>query len=801
MVILNQSWEKYLRLIFILLATGLFSSGVVTFIAANWDFLTKFQKLYGTQFLLVLVILFAIVMYWQESQQQRNVKSNALFFVSMIVIGALLALIGQIYQTGADPWQLFAIWTLLQLPLLLYFPHIARALLFLVTLNIALIRYQFVRDVFWSNANIIFTIITINLCLVGIIEYTKKWLNDPWFIVSKVQNTILLGVLVLFSLWNKELVPITWGISLGLLWFYKKQRLDFFNLALHFAYLIGSFDFWLLAQLDHSGFILAIPVTLFALFFVAYQVKSLGKMHFSSNQSQLAIQLLYLFLVILGALVIVAYLFLVVHSELYSLLLIAGLISAVAIVFRRDGRYLDLSYACFLMALWLWIWFWAASEMSLWLKLTMSIMASVLVYLVNAALWLKTAIVFQILMLLFSYLGNMVLGYREDEIPTNIFLFFSQYAYYWLPFTTLLGFYWLDRTRFELRPLAWGFLLFYLDFALLQALFIDSIFETEGGLPVINSVIDFIHLITFNLFIEKWTFETVLHFGVQILPLVFFFILYREKKNLTYWLIAIWILLFSLMFISNALLAFCFCLLLFTYEKQNMKLFVLCILVIILSLGQYYYALRLPLLYKSYLLLLAGGIFAIISIILFYQDREPREIVQNKGFRYLKRIPVAALATLLFTLSITNWAIKQNEDVLENGEAIVLTLAPIDPRSLMQGDYMALNYELIQLMDNKLDRNKVNGTKVYALLTFDHDRVAQFCRFEYFQPQDYTGCAEGIYLPIRVDAYGQLFLPSHEYFFPEGKASYYERAKYGEYRFRGGKILLARLLDKDRHPL
>ena len=69
MVILNQSWEKYLWLIFILLATGLFSSGVVTFIAANWDFLTKFQKLYGTQFLLVLVILFAIVMYWQESQQ------------------------------------------------------------------------------------------------------------------------------------------------------------------------------------------------------------------------------------------------------------------------------------------------------------------------------------------------------------------------------------------------------------------------------------------------------------------------------------------------------------------------------------------------------------------------------------------------------------------------------------------------------------------------------------------------------------------------------------------------------------
>ena len=33
-----------------------------------------------------------------------------------MLVGGLLALIGQTYQTGADPWQLFALWALLALP-------------------------------------------------------------------------------------------------------------------------------------------------------------------------------------------------------------------------------------------------------------------------------------------------------------------------------------------------------------------------------------------------------------------------------------------------------------------------------------------------------------------------------------------------------------------------------------------------------------------------------------------------------------------------------------------------------------
>ena len=38
---------------------------------------------------------------------------------ALLATGALFAYFGQTYQTGADPWQLFALWALLTLPLAL----------------------------------------------------------------------------------------------------------------------------------------------------------------------------------------------------------------------------------------------------------------------------------------------------------------------------------------------------------------------------------------------------------------------------------------------------------------------------------------------------------------------------------------------------------------------------------------------------------------------------------------------------------------------------------------------------------
>ena len=788
MVLFHQSWEKYLRLIFALLAVGLFSSGVVTFIAANWELLTKFQKLYGVQALLVVVTLLAVWIYHKESRQQKLFKSYALFFVSLIVIGALLALIGQIYQTGADPWQLFALWTLLQLPLLLCLPNIAGALLFLATLNIALLRYQFIHDIDISF------VIGVNLLLLAVIEATKSRLYDPWLVVNKIQNVILVMVLGWFVVENTQLIPITWIISIGLLWFYRIRRLDLFNLTVHFAYLISSVNFWLLEKLEPAGLLLTVLLTLFAILFVVYQVKQSVTTHLSPFQSHLAIQLLYLFLIALGTGMFVLFIALfVVQDEAYTLLFTTAILLIPAFVFRKKENYLELSAICFLVASGTWYAFCLFLNLSFWIILALNIGASMLVYLINKQLWVRTSAVLQILFLLFFYFDSP--SYAGDNIFDDfLYNLFSYYAYYWLSFGSLICFYWTGRTRFDLRPIAWGFLLFYVYFVFSQSLF--SYHAEADELPLINTFSDFFHLATFDLFNRPWDIHSFLSLIVSLYAIVTFLLLHKVQQRPINWLIAIGILFLSISFISVPLLIFCIALLLFAYTKQSRPLFVFSLVIAMTSLAEYYYSLKLPLLYKSYLLLSVGVVFSLIVVRLYRQYPEQQEHIQGHS-SYTKCVPVTALVTLILTLGIAQFTIHQNEDVLENGESIVLKLAPKDPRSLMQGDYMELNYDLLQQVSEVLPNEGLANRTIYALLTLEQNHVATLCRVEFEKPANFEGCAQGIYLPLTLDSYWNLSLPTHQFFFPEGKASYYNQAQYGEYRFKEGRALLLRLLDED----
>jgi uncharacterized membrane protein len=92
------------------LAAGLGGFGVMLWIAANWDTLGRFGR-FGL--LLGLVLAMCAGALW------RPVARAPLGLVALLGIGALFAYFGQTYQTGADPWQLFALWAVLALPLCL----------------------------------------------------------------------------------------------------------------------------------------------------------------------------------------------------------------------------------------------------------------------------------------------------------------------------------------------------------------------------------------------------------------------------------------------------------------------------------------------------------------------------------------------------------------------------------------------------------------------------------------------------------------------------------------------------------
>jgi uncharacterized membrane protein len=92
------------------LAAALGGVGVVFWIAANWQTLGRFGR---------FALLEAFVVAMCAGALWKPAARAPLGLVALLAIGALFAYFGQTYQTGADPWQLFAVWALLALPLCL----------------------------------------------------------------------------------------------------------------------------------------------------------------------------------------------------------------------------------------------------------------------------------------------------------------------------------------------------------------------------------------------------------------------------------------------------------------------------------------------------------------------------------------------------------------------------------------------------------------------------------------------------------------------------------------------------------
>ena len=90
------------------LAAGLLGLGVMMWVAANWADLPR-----SVRFLLLQGLLAATL----AGAWARPAWRGALGLLALLSLGGLLALFGQTYPTGADPWQLFALWAALALPL------------------------------------------------------------------------------------------------------------------------------------------------------------------------------------------------------------------------------------------------------------------------------------------------------------------------------------------------------------------------------------------------------------------------------------------------------------------------------------------------------------------------------------------------------------------------------------------------------------------------------------------------------------------------------------------------------------
>ncbi|MGZ0656635.1 GDYXXLXY domain-containing protein [Coraliomargarita sp. W4R72] len=136
-------------------------------------------------------------------------------------------------------------------------------------------------------------------------------------------------------------------------------------------------------------------------------------------------------------------------------------------------------------------------------------------------------------------------------------------------------------------------------------------------------------------------------------------------------------------------------------------------------------------------------------------------------------------------LGLLNLAIWQKEATLANGETVYLRLAPVDPRSLMQGDYMVLDYAIArEVRDTKMPT--LGGRLVLEL---DAKGVAHFARLD----DDSELATNERYLAYK-NRYGAKF-GIESFFFQEGKADKYEQAEFAKIRLsQNGSVMLIDLV-------
>jgi uncharacterized membrane-anchored protein len=137
-----------------------------------------------------------------------------------------------------------------------------------------------------------------------------------------------------------------------------------------------------------------------------------------------------------------------------------------------------------------------------------------------------------------------------------------------------------------------------------------------------------------------------------------------------------------------------------------------------------------------------------------------------------KRIII--LLNLLLLVGYFNWSIMAKEKTLSKGQLVLLELAPVDPRSLMQGDYMQLRYKL-----NDLPSSTVIDKRGYCIVKLDEHHVAQKLRLQpELQPLK-PGETAVKYFYSGNGYTTNIHLGAESYFFEEGQAKRFQAAKYG----------------------
>ena len=201
-----------------------------------------------------------------------------------------------------------------------------------------------------------------------------------------------------------------------------------------------------------------------------------------------------------------------------------------------------------------------------------------------------------------------------------------------------------------------------------------------------------------------------------------------------------------------------------------------------------YYSLSLPLAQKGYGLMALGALLGGVLLATRHEQTQSAPVRRSAASMALIALGLVA------TGALAGNAVRSAEDVIANGREVFIGLRPVDPRSLVQGDYMALGFDTGGLPAPR----DVKG-EIVVLGRVDARGIVTLA-----MPPEGAAPKAGpneILARVRRKS-GRWFVGTDAFYFEEGRGSDYASAKYGVFRVGAdGRLLLVGLADKDLKKL
>jgi uncharacterized membrane protein len=267
----GKAWSRFLNMLFLLLGSVLVAAGVIFFFAFNWASMHRLLKLGVVEAALFIGVAVSFL------SGIDKLAGKAALLVSSLLVGALLALYGQIYQTGADAYELFLGWSILiaSWVVISRFSALWLLLLLLIEATVYLFWGQVVESAWFGYRSplpyeIIFGLNVIGLALWEFFSARKvSWLAGRWIprFCASLGLFVLMIPLVLSIVErhafrdHADLTLLLWllyGSSVTIVaWFYRMRVFDLYMIAIMLLSLIilAAVFFANTLGSDYTGFL------------------------------------------------------------------------------------------------------------------------------------------------------------------------------------------------------------------------------------------------------------------------------------------------------------------------------------------------------------------------------------------------------------------------------------------------------------------------------------------------------------------------------------------------------------------